>query len=154
MVWPHGTHHQTSNIYTHTPSNSNPDPATKLLLFHSTQVKWQRTQAFHRKIKISSTNSDGAEGEGRQWSMFSCPIWKVLLVYMHAHKKSFSVSRTHIWYITAKQFKVISANRGYRGWSLIRANHQHSGDSNLIPFLNLLLPNDHHQIWQMRPRRG
>lgn len=71
---------------------------------------------------------------------------------MHAHKKSFSVSRTHIWYITAKQFKVISANRGYRGWSLIRANHQHSGDSNLIPFLSLLLPNDHHQIWQMGPR--
>lgn len=153
VVQPHGTHHQTlpPHIYTHTPSNPNPDPATKLLLFHSTRGKSQCTQPFHSKIRISITNSVGAEGEGRQLNMLSCPIWKVLQVYTHTHKTAFSLSlsRTYVWYITAKQFTAISANRGYRGWSLTGVNYQHSGDFNLILSLMLLLPNDHHQIWQM-----
>lgn len=125
VVQTHGTHHQAPHIYTHTPSNPNPDPATKLLLFHSTQGKCQCTQPFHSKIRISATNSVRAEGEGRQLNMFSCPIWKALHVYTHAHKNSvsLSLSRTYVWYITAKQFTAIRANRGYRGWSLIRVNY-------------------------------
>lgn len=63
VVQPHGTRYQTPHIYTHTLSDPNPDPATKILLFHSTQGKWQCTQPFHREIRISVTNSVGAEGE-------------------------------------------------------------------------------------------
>lgn len=79
--------------------------------------------------------------------MFLCPIWKVL--HVNTHKTSFSLKRTYVWHITPKQFSAISANRGYRGWSLIRVNYQHSSDSNLILSPKLLLPDDHHQIWLM-----
>ena len=76
------------HVYTHTPSNPNPDPATKLLLFHSTQGKWQRTQPFRR---LSATNSVGAEEEGRQLNMFFVPSGKCCMC-IHTRPLSLSLS--------------------------------------------------------------
>lgn len=106
---------------------------------------------MHATLSQQNPKKGNQQRRGRRGREFSrtCFLAPSGKCCMCIHTRTLSLKRTYVWYITAKQFTAISANRGYRGWSLIRVNYQHSGDSNLIRSLKLLLPNDHHQIWQM-----
>lgn len=99
------------------------------------------TARFRIAVQPNSVGAQRGRGGGGQLNMFSCPIWKVLHVYMHT--RTLALSRTYVWHITAKQFSAISANRGKRRW---RGKCKHS---NLILSLKLILHNNHHQIWHM-----
>lgn len=96
-------------------------------------------------------NQQGWGGKERQAAehVFLPHLESVAYPYTQELFLSHLLTHIYVWYITAKQFSAISAIRGYNVWSLIRVNYEHSGDSNLFLSLKLLLPNDHHQIWQM-----
>ncbi len=80
--------------------------ALGLLLSHTTQGEWQTRNPFTAKSGYVQPAVLGADGEGRQLTVFSCPhLEHVACVYTYTQEISVCFLRTHLWYIKKSNLK-------------------------------------------------
>lgn len=112
VVQPHGAHQRALHVYKYTQPNPEPDPATKLLLFHCTQgKKGTARKPFTAKFRISATKQRRVRkgSGGPAGHVFLLHLESV--VHMYTRRTRLHFLSTYSSNTTARQFSAHAADR-------------------------------------------